>query len=221
MEISENCGGNSGNGDSVSFRTKTRNRNMRKVKCDNCGGDNVETIADSFGICRDCGYKFVLKEDIAERRREEEEKNAVTQPIECEKCGSTDVEVIADSFGVCKHCGTKFVIKSNEPNINVTKNEINVYDNRPRVNFPAVHKGYLIYGCEFSPDDFLREVYIQLTQCKNVPADILDSQFDPVQTGYRQFVKVRANVSLNYNASIGYDHEEQYVVYEENSRGIK
>lgn len=109
MEISENCGGNSGNGDSVSFRTKTRNRNMRKVKCDNCGGDNVETIADSFGICRDCGYKFVLKEDIAERRREEEEKNAVTQPIECEKCGSTDIEVIADSFGVCKHCGTKFV----------------------------------------------------------------------------------------------------------------
>lgn len=194
---------------------------MRKIKCDNCGGDNVEIVADSFGICRDCGYKFVLKEDIAERRREEEEKNAVTQPIECEKCGSTDVEVIADSFGVCKHCGTKFVIKSNEPNINVTKNEINVYDNRPRVNFPAVHKGYLIYGCEFSPDDFLREVYIQLTQCKNVPADILDSQFDPVQTGYRQFVKVRANVSLNYNASIGYDHEEQYVVYEENSRGIK
>lgn len=209
------------NEDSVSFRTKTRNRNMSTRKCVNCGGNNVEIVADSFGICQDCGYKFVLEENFSSMSSMEE-KNTLTQPIECEKCGSTDVDVIADSFGMCKHCGTKFVIKNNEPDINVTKNEIiNVYDNCSRLNYPTINKGYLIYGCEFSSDDFLREVFIQLTQCKNVPTDILDSQFEPVKTEYRQFVKVRANVSLNYSASIGYDHEEQYVVYEENSRGIK
>lgn len=145
--------------------------------------------------------------------------NANVMTLECEKCGSVDVDVDGD-VGVCRHCGTKMIIEENKPSVNVTKNEIHVHnESSDKSGLKTVQK---IYDCKISENEFLRDACIALARSPKTPADIFDSKFEKVSLVHRKFTEVKADVALNYTASIGYDRKEEYVDVEEyTENGVK
>lgn len=68
----------------------------------------------------------------------------------------------------------------------------------------------------------MRDAYIALACSPKTPADIFDSRFEKTSLVYRKFTEVKADVTLNYTASIGYDRKEEYIDIEEyTENGVK
>lgn len=58
--------------------------------------------------------------------------------------------------------------------------------------------------------EFFRKVLIDLTERKETPIDVLDSQFGEVSEREREYLLVSGEVDLNYSCTVGYDRQEEY-----------
>ena len=67
---------------------------------------------------------------------------------------------------------------------------------------------------EFSKDDFLRELIIELGTRNSTPVDVVDSDFKEVRESIREVIVCTAQVEGTCTASIGYDRKEPYTDYE-------
>ena len=67
---------------------------------------------------------------------------------------------------------------------------------------------------EFSKDDFLRELIIELGTRNSTPVDVVDSDFKEVRESIREVIVCTAQVEGTCTASIGYDRQEPYTDYE-------
>lgn len=67
---------------------------------------------------------------------------------------------------------------------------------------------------EFSKDDFLRELIIELGTRNSTPVDVVDSDFKEVRESIREVIVCTAQVDGTCTASIGYDRQEPYTDYE-------
>ena len=67
---------------------------------------------------------------------------------------------------------------------------------------------------EFSKDDFLRELIIELGTKNNTPVDVVDADFKDVRESVREVIVCSAQVEGHCTASVGYDRQEPYTDYE-------
>lgn len=67
---------------------------------------------------------------------------------------------------------------------------------------------------EFSKDDFLRELIIELGTKNNTPVDVVDADFKDVRESVREVIVCSAQVEGTCTASVGYDRQEPYTDYE-------
>ena len=67
---------------------------------------------------------------------------------------------------------------------------------------------------EFSKDDFLRELIIELGTRNSTPVDVVDADFKEVKESIREVIVCTAQVEGTCTASIGYDRQEPYTDYE-------
>lgn len=67
---------------------------------------------------------------------------------------------------------------------------------------------------EFSKDDFLRELIIELGTLNSTPVDVVDATFKEVKESVREVIVCTAQVEGTCTASVGYDHQEPYIDYE-------
>lgn len=114
--------------------------------------------------------------------------------ISCPQCGSTDVEMTSDNRGKCHMCGSMFQIETQTPA------EETATDTCQKASILAEH----------SKSDFLRKVWITLAK-ENAPIEVFSADFDEVRTDKHEVLVETISAFVNYQASIGYDREEQYV----------
>lgn len=67
---------------------------------------------------------------------------------------------------------------------------------------------------EYSKEDFLRNVLINLSKDTNSPSNIMDSKFSEVKEFKKEMINVTADVDVSYSGSVGYDRKETYTDYE-------
>lgn len=67
---------------------------------------------------------------------------------------------------------------------------------------------------EFSKDDFLRELIIELGIQNSTPVDVVDAEFKEVKESVREVIVCTAKVEGTCTASVGYDRQEPYIDYE-------
>lgn len=64
-----------------------------------------------------------------------------------------------------------------------------------------------------SEEDFIRTIIVGLGTSKETPADVFDGEFGEVNCERQHFVSVGGTAKVYTNASIGYDHEEKELKY--------
>ena len=67
---------------------------------------------------------------------------------------------------------------------------------------------------EFSKDDFMRQLLVELGTKSNTPVDVVDAEFKEVTESVKEVIVCSASVEGNCTASVGYDRQEPYTDYE-------
>ncbi len=134
------------------------------------------------------------------------------KPLECPQCGSVETEPSSNNRWVCKFCGTSFLLQPRVETQNVYNENHYYYD---KDDSPSKNKSCIIarIKTQYPQSEFIRQAWIGLAQ-QDAPFQVFQSDFSKVDLVEHQVVVDYASVTLNYQASIGYDREESYTVYE-------
>ncbi len=130
---------------------------------------------------------------------------------ECPQCSSTDIDLISEDYGICKSCGTKVYFKQQTTPNQIVKNNVYVIQ---KGNGSSIENSNWVIKSENTSQEFFRQALIDLAIKRSTPEDIFDSKFNPVKKDYKQMLCVKADVSLNCGASIGYNRTEEYYDYQ-------
>lgn len=65
-------------------------------------------------------------------------------------------------------------------------------------------------GTDFMPNDFMRQLYIDLTADEDTPVDILENNFGLCEQKDVTTLAVRGEVDLTFTCEIGFDEKEEY-----------
>ena len=143
-------------------------------------------------------------------------KRGEKMPIEikgilCPQCGGTDIQMESERRGMCNVCGSHFLIychsHKDDPDLELT----DVIKSRIHV--------------EFSKQEFLRKAWIDLN-IDDAPAELFETNFGEVVSIPHQIVMERARLEGSFQASVGHDRQEPYIITEsylarEGDRNVK
>ena len=134
--------------------------------------------------------------------------------VKCAACGSGDMEFLSGGVMRCRYCGAKTVISKPQRPVNIT-NEIHLHESEANA---VDRRNYTLKRSE-TEMSFMRKALIALAADRHTPPDILESDFAPVSVKYLQFIRISADVHIDYSVSIGYDRQEEYL--EKTKKGVE
>lgn len=140
-------------------------------------------VSDSRKDCMHCGYIFA---EIKETKV-------------CPDCE----EILDINIKECPTCGYAF-----EEDVKEKVEEIEIEDevsDEKYLTVAKIHKG-------ITKEQFLRNVFIELSRNEKSPSDILTAEFGEVEEDEVQFFAVYGTVNGYYTATIGYDRYEKFYV---------
>ena len=137
----------------------------------------------------------------------------------CPNCGAKlNVEEGKDA-AICEYCGNPYIVKKAVEKYNInhiynTTNHINAnvvnIVNQPAQSQNSTNKVYTVKN-QLSEEYFKRKILITLASKDNTPPDIASIKFSDLVVSYITIIRYKANVDMNYTASVGYRQTENYV----------
>ena len=137
----------------------------------------------------------------------------------CPNCGAKlNVDEGKDA-AICEYCGNPYIVKKavEKYNINhiynttnnINANVVNIVNN-PAQSQKSTNKVFLVKN-QITEEYFKRKILITLASKDNTPKDIASIKFSNLVVSYLTIIKYKANVDMNYTASVGYRQTENYV----------
>ena len=131
------------------------------------------------------------------------------KPLICPQCGSVETKPSLGNSWTCRCCGTSFIAQPHVETQNVY-NETNYHFSGEDSSDEPLSNIVGRFHTKYDKTEFIRQAWIDLAR-QDAPFEVFQTDFSEVGLVEHQVVVDYAAVTVNYQASIGYDRTETYV----------
>ena len=173
----------------IAQKIKLRSESMAVRICPSCGGK----VSSTRTTCSHCGHEMLATKICPE----------------CEESIDANVQE-------CPICGYEFAAQpmAKVPEVESTPQTEPVADNLTSQEEFASDKFVCNFRSDITKEQFLRNVFYELTKHEKAPADIMKATFGEVQEDETQVFVAMGYGDGRYSATIGYNRIEKYVEQE-------